>query len=251
MSPERRTRLRPQRRAMLIGMGAFGASAVWPWSAGLRADETNIPPQATDRLGTGDATAAVPRAALDEEDSTGPTGPRYWGSVAWRVETAPAVSFATARTLVTTVHAAVKIPERQMSLKWKLWRNDDRTLPASHVIELVFMLPPIFLHGGIQTIAGLGMKQAETKRGTPLKGLTVKVIDNYFLVGLSNVEAEQESNIHALKDWPWIDVPIVYNDGQRAILTFAKGAPGNSVLADAFSAWERPNPPIPPSPAIK
>jgi hypothetical protein len=35
----------------------------------------------------------------------------------------------------------------------------------------------------------------------------------------------------------WIDLPIVYQTNQRAILTFEKGTPGDRVFQRAFAAW--------------
>ena len=44
--------------------------------------------------------------------------------------------------------------------------NTDKTLPASHTIEIMFNLPADFVHGGINNIPGILMKQADQPRGT-------------------------------------------------------------------------------------
>ncbi|HEY2737517.1 MAG TPA: hypothetical protein VGK45_03880, partial [Thermoanaerobaculia bacterium] len=76
-------------------------------------------------------------------------------------------------------------------------------------------------------------------RGNPLAGLAVKVTDGYFLIGLSAVDSEMQRNIQLLKEQPWFDVPLVYNDGRRAILAVEKGTPGERALNAAFAAWKQ------------
>jgi len=118
-----------------------------------------------------------------------------------------------------------------------LRRNTDKQLPASHMVEVMFNLPPDFAHGGISSIPGILMKQAETTRGIPLAGQAVKVTSSYFLIGLSSVDSDMQRNMQLLKDRPWFDIPVVYNDGRRAIIAIEKGTPGDRAFTDAFAAW--------------
>ncbi len=114
-----------------------------------------------------------------------------------------------------------------MTVTWSLRRNTDQALPASHTIEIMFNLPPDFPGGGIANVPGVLMKQSEQARGMPLAGLAVKVTNGFFLIGLSAVDADVQRNIQLLKDRPWFDIPIVYNNGGRAILALEKGPPGD------------------------
>ena len=116
-------------------------------------------------------------------------------------------------------------------------RNTDKTLPASHTAELTFVLPSDFNGGGVSNVPGILMKPSEQARGTPLAGLAVKVTDGFFLIGLSNVEADRARNVALLKDRPWFDVPLVYNNQRRAIVAIEKGEPGQRAFAKAFAAW--------------
>jgi hypothetical protein len=124
-------------------------------------------------------------------------------------------------------------------MTWSIRRNTDKALPASHTIEIMFNLPADFPGGGISNVPGILMKQSEQARGTPLAGLAVKVTTNFFLIGLSAVEADVARNVALLKDRPWFDIPIVYNNGGRAILAMEKGTPGDRAFAEAFAAWEK------------
>jgi len=124
-----------------------------------------------------------------------------------------------------------------MTVTWSLRRNTDQALPASHTIEIMFNLPPDFAGGSIANVPGVLMKESEQARGVPLAGLAVKVTNGFFLIGLSAVEADVQRNMQLLKDRPWFDVPIVYNNGGRAILALEKGPSGDRAFADAFAAW--------------
>ena len=91
---------------------------------------------------------------------------------------------------------------------------------------MIFNLPANFHGGGIQNVPGVMMKTSEQARGTALAGLTVKVTSGFFLIGLSNAAGDKDNNIKLLKERPWLDIPVVYADGKRAILAVEKGAAG-------------------------
>jgi hypothetical protein len=99
----------------------------------------------------------------------------------------------------------------------------------------MFNLPPDFPSGGIANVPGVGMRESEQARGQPLAGLAVKVINGYFLIGLSAADVQQ--NMQLLKQRPWFGIPIIYNNGGRASLALEKGPSGDRAFADAFAAW--------------
>jgi hypothetical protein len=174
------------------------------------------------------------RVVLYEEDPADPAGKRYVGSAIWRTET---ITPGPGAAPDIAVRADLEIPERRITMTFSLRRNTDQALPASHTIEITFNLPADFPFGGIQNVPGVLMKQAEQTRGSPLAGLAVKVTSGFFLVGLSAVEADMQRNLQLLKERPWFDIPIVYNNGRRAILALEKGTPGEKAFDEAFKAW--------------
>jgi hypothetical protein len=141
--------------------------------------------------------------------------------------------------LELTVRGDIEIPQRQMTVTWTLRRNTDKALPASHTIEIMFNLPADFPGGGVANVPGVTMKQAEQTRGTPLAGLAVKVTNGFFLIGLSADDADKRRNVQLLKDQEWFDIPIVYSNGNRAILAVEKGPSGDRAFADGFAAWAK------------
>jgi hypothetical protein len=173
---------------------------------------------------------------LYEEDPNDPQGKRFVGSAIWRVEN---VAAGPGQAAEIAVRADVEIPERRMTMSLVLRRNTDKTLPASHTIELMFNLPADFPGGGISNVPGVMMKQAEQTRGTPLVGLAVKVTSGFFLIGLSAVETDMQRNIQLLKERAWFDIPIVYANNRRAILAIERGPPGERAFTDAFAFWKQ------------
>jgi hypothetical protein len=137
-----------------------------------------------------------------------PSGHQLSGSVMWHSDD-------------DAVRADIEIPDAGLTVKFTVRPNDDKRLPASHTIEIVFM-PPV-PHGGITNVPGLLMKPDETIRGVPLNGVALKTADNAFLIGLSNVEVDRRRNVMLLNERTWIDIPIVYRDGGRVILAVEKG----------------------------
>jgi len=116
--------------------------------------------------------------------------------------------------------------------------NSEKALPASHTIEIVFKLPTDFPFGGISNVLGILMKRAEEARGAPLAVSTVKITTGMFLIGLSAIDSEMQRNRELLEAQSWFDVPIVYENGRRAILAIEKGAAGEEAFKEALAAWK-------------
>ena len=195
-------------------------------------------PKIPDRVGqpsSSDQVAPVAqRVVLYDEDPSDPKGKQYVGSVIWRTEQIKASGSQKAD---IAVRADIEIPDRKFKMTVSFRRNTDTSLPASHTAELTFILPPDFAGGGVSNVPGILMKSNEQARGTPLAGLAVKVTDGFFLVGLSNVDADRARNLQLLKERSWFDVPLVYVNQRRAIIAIEKGAPGERAFNDAFAAW--------------
>jgi hypothetical protein len=196
-------------------------------------------PKITDRVGQPSTSAeqvapVAQRVVLYDEDPSDPKGKQYVGSVVWRTEPVKASGNQQAD---IAVRADIDVPDRKFKMTMSFRRNTDSSLPASHTAELTFILPPDFSGGGVANVPGILMKSNEQARGTPLAGLAVKVTDGFFLVGLSNVDADRARNIQLLKERSWFDLPLVYANQRRAIIAIEKGPPGERAFNDAFAAW--------------
>ena len=172
---------------------------------------------------------AVIEALLVEEGGTPQSPPtEIPGSVAWtlqREEGAP------------VIEGRVQIPSRNLTLSVMIRKNTDPAFPATHTIDFVFTVPPDFGGGGINNVPGLLTKSTPKARGGPLAGEVVRVDEGIFLMALLAGELDAPNNIEALSTQPFLDVPMVYADGNRAIVTMAKGPEGEKVFSEAFAEW--------------
>ncbi len=180
--------------------------------------------------------ARAENAALLEQDSGGAQAKSYVGAVTWSVEKEPPVAGAKPS---LAVRGDIVIPERHMAVTWVLHRNTDRSLPATHTIDIMFKLPPDFPGHGVANVAGIMLKPNDRVRGTALAGLVAKVTDSYYLFGLSAIEGDAKLNVDLLRDGKSLDILIIYGNGTRAILTVDKGASGDQAFKEAFTAWEK------------
>jgi hypothetical protein len=216
--------------------GLFKSSTVVeaPKDAGTPLSKPKIPDRVGQPSSTDQVAPVAQRVVLYDEDPADPKGKQYVGSVIWRTEQIKATG---AQNADIAVRADIEIPDRKFKMTMSFRRNTDTSLPASHTAELTFILPPDFTGGGVGNVPGILMKSNEQARGTPLAGLAVKVTDGFFLVGLSNVDADRQRNLQLLKERSWFDVPLVYVNQRRAIIAIEKGAPGERAFNDAFATW--------------
>ncbi|MAU96616.1 MAG: hypothetical protein CMP81_12120 [Fulvimarina sp.] len=136
------------------------------------------------------------------------------------------------------IRAVVDVPVEKLKLTMTIKRNSDPTLPASHVIELEFEVPPDFSGGSVANVQRLALKETEQARGEPLIGVAGKISDNYFIIALNNLDQAVQNNLSLLGNQKWIDIPVAYQSGRRALISLEKGIPGERVFRDALKAWQ-------------
>ncbi|ACL62318.1 hypothetical protein [Methylobacterium nodulans] len=202
---------------------------------GERAPAAPAAPAAPSRPSAAGSDIAIAQRATLYEESGGPNNaPRaIQGQVVWRLD---AINAGQGQPLQTVVRATLEVQEAGLSLALVIRRNTDTTLPASHVIELTFT--PGNPSRSVRDVGLLQFKDDESGRGSPVSGLPVPVRENIFLIGLSSLKSDVERNSDLLMRRNWIDLPIRYASGGRAILTFEKGSAGEQVMRDAFAQWQ-------------
>jgi hypothetical protein len=181
--------------------------------------------------------AVAQRALLVEENIADPQQPTINGGRAlWRLD---ALNGGQGQPLETVVRATVDMPDSGLSLVLTLRRNTDPAFPASHTIELLFTAAnPGDQNRIVRDVALPQLKVDEATRGIALAGLSVPVKENIFLIGLSDLKGDIDRNSDLLLHRAWIDLPLRFASGQRAVLSFEKGVSGERVLADAFRQWQ-------------
>lgn len=136
------------------------------------------------------------------------------------------------------IRAEASVPGRDIQLRMTIRRNADKSLPASHIVELIFITPENFAGGAIDNVLRMTMKETEESAGSPLAGMTAKIADGFFLLALNDEKQARDANNALLSRQNWIDVPIVYKSGRRALMTMEKGIPGEQVFEQALRAWQ-------------
>ena len=199
------------------------------------------PPEAATGIETGgnDAadTAALPvgqKAVFYQERTPDAAGTQESGNVVWSLVNEPPSD---GQPPEPAIRATVDVPDENMSMTMTIRRNADPTLPASHVIELLFTTPANFAGGGIANVQRLALKATEQARGEPLIGVAGKISDGFFIIALNNLDQAEQSNLTLLKNQQWIDIPIAYATGRRALVSIEKGVPGDNVFKEAMDAW--------------
>jgi hypothetical protein len=206
-----------------------GAAKPSPYAVAIA--PTALPPVSASAKAAGSG-----RAVLYEEDPTNPKGQQYPGSVLWRTDRIKAAG----QPDEIVVRADIDIPDLKFKMQMSFKRNTDKSLPASHVVELTLAAPPDYAGGDISSVPGMLMKSNEQARGVALAGLGVKVSKGSFLIGLSSVEADRTRNLQSLGERSWFDIPMVYVNRRRGILAIEKGSSGQQAFNNALVAWQQP-----------
>lgn len=136
-----------------------------------------------------------------------------------------------------TVQGSVTVPERNLTALVTFKRNSDPSLPASHLVEIVFSLPPNFEGGSIESVQRISMKRTEQDRGDALIAVPAKITDDFHMIALNDYPDARKSNLDLLGTRNWIDIPVTYRNGRRALLTMEKGTTGTDAFNTAIKAW--------------
>jgi hypothetical protein len=172
------------------------------------------------------------RAMLFEENPGSQQFTSIAGTATWRTET---VNPGPGKSPELGIRIDIDVPERKMQVVVTIRRNQDASLPATHFIEIQFVGNDSF--GGVAQVPVVRMKNNEAAQGVPLIGVSVRVMQGFFLIGLSAAESDRDRNTQFMRSQSWVDIPFIYNNGRRAVIAFEKGSAGEKAMAEAFAAW--------------
>ncbi|MEW7008111.1 hypothetical protein [Lentilitoribacter sp. EG35] len=159
---------------------------------------------------------------------------RYEGSVVWseKVESDSERSR-------PYIEGTIQVPERDLSIVMTIKLNGDETLPVSHLIDLNFSLPEDFDGGEIEQITEVKFKSSEEQTGDRLEAISAKIDTSFFVVGLQNDKLDVvETNLQLMSQRGWIDIPLSYTNGRKALITLEKGASGKAVFDKVLANWK-------------
>ena len=140
------------------------------------------------------------------------------------------------------IRGEINNPEKGLSALITIKRNTDPSLPASHIIEVVFAVPTDFDGGSIDQLQRIAMKQTEADQGNPLIAVPAKITQDFYMVALNDLGEARDANVEMLRQRNWIDIPVVYANGRQALITLEKGTSGTEVFNQALDAWAKAAP---------
>jgi hypothetical protein len=213
-----------------------------PAPAAPSANGTTAPPAAGAAPATPGASAAeVPAAAGEKmflyEERIGQSAPTaIEGTVSWSLQREPGPNGGPAEPVV---QGRITVPGRGLTALLTVKKNSDSSLPASHLIEIVFAVPPDFEGGAIDSVLRIAMKQTEQDRGNALVAVPAKITDDFHMIALNDFPDAQRTNLELLRTRNWIDIPLAYRNGRRALLTLQKGPEGVKAFDEAIREWSQ------------
>jgi hypothetical protein len=207
-----------------------GEQSVAPVQDGLAQDQA-----AAQQGGDAVVPPIAQKAFLYEEGAAGAGPTRDTAAIIWSLAEESPLEGVPAEAVIK---GQLDVPGRGLAMTLTIRRNADEALPASHIIELVFTAPQDFSGGNIDNVARFVMKSSEQARGEGLVAVPAKIDTGYFLMALNNLPQALETNRKLMVDSSWIDIPLSYTSGKRALVALEKGAIGDKVFRDAFADWD-------------
>ena len=191
--------------------------------------ETNPPTGA--QPGQNQTVAVGQQALLYEERGGAGSDSVERGNVVWStIEESPEDG----QPAQPAVRATVTMPTSKVELKMTIRKNTDQSIPASHLIEMVFTVPEGFPGGVVDNVQRVTFKDTEQAAGNPLVAVPSKIGDNFFIVWLNDARTAQDTNLSLMRRLQWIDIPISYRNGRRALISLEKGVPGEKVFNEVL-----------------
>ncbi|CDZ40439.1 hypothetical protein NOJ28_10875 [Neorhizobium galegae] len=192
------------------------------------------PPASPPSAAPANAPAVAGEKMFLYEERIGQTAPTAIdGSVSWSLQREAGAN----GRQEPVVQGRINVPGRGLTALMTFKRNTDPSLPASHLVEIVFAVPPDFEGGAIESVQRIAMKASEQDRGNALIAVPAKITDDFHMIALNDFPDARSTNLELLRSRNWIDIPIAYRNGRRALLTLQKGPEGERAFNDAIREW--------------
>jgi hypothetical protein len=157
------------------------------------------------------------------------------GVVVWRTDVAGGVQGQPLDQMITGV---VDAPEAALRAEITLRRNRDTAFPASHTLQLRFTPAAGSEIGAVKDLLAVEMREVENQAGYRLIGQGVAVMENVFLIALTQAEPALSRNVEMVRKRPFIYVEFATASGRRGAMVLDKGVSGQQAFEDAFRAWQ-------------
>ncbi|OXT02624.1 hypothetical protein B7H23_06975 [Notoacmeibacter marinus] len=176
------------------------------------------------------------RAIYSEERTANEELRRLQGSVVWsKVQEQPGPDME----VEPALRADLYIPDTGTSMRMTMRRNGDRSLPASHVIEVIFEPTTQEPGRSVRNILRMMFKESEAAPGNPLNAFPAEIGSNFFLMMLDEGQQARQANLELIRNRDWIDLLVILEAGRRALFTMEKGLPGTDVVDEVLDYWQQ------------
>jgi hypothetical protein len=157
------------------------------------------------------------------------------GVVVWRTEM---VSGTQGQPPQLVVKAILDVPDARMRGEMTIQKNRDPAFPASHTIQVQFTPGQGSEFGAVRNLSQIELRQSENQTGYPLAGQGIAVVENLFLLALSQAEPALSRNMEMMRARPIMYVEFQSAAGRRGALVIEKGISGQQAFDEAFRAWQ-------------
>ncbi|UXM95613.1 hypothetical protein N5853_03000 [Bartonella sp. HY329] len=138
------------------------------------------------------------------------------------------------------VRGDIIIPEKDLTAKITIRPNDDPSINADFLIDLIFIVPENFDGGSVADIGRVKFKAAENSTGQELSGmLSAKVDDNFFVIAVSSNASGSNRNLNldVMRQFRWIVIPVIYENGRISEFVIDKGDFGDNIFKQVIDDW--------------
>jgi hypothetical protein len=143
------------------------------------------------------------------------------GSVAWErsdMDGRPAIT------------ATLRLPGSAAIVAMRFYENPDPSVPAGHLVEIRFS--GRLAASPVRRVQAPLVKPSSGARGESLSGLPIPVTGNLFWIALAAEPRRAAHNLELLGAAAWIDIPLLFKDGRRGVLSVETGEAGARLLAE-------------------
>lgn len=142
----------------------------------------------------------------------------------------------TSRDGALAIHAVTHLPQQNATVGVTIYRNADRSLPARHMVEI--LVAGDLASSPIRSIPGIARRANEAAPSDRFDAIAFAVTEHLFWIALRDDSQRTEvQNLQLLRYGYWFDVPIVFRDGSRAMLTLERGEAGAEIFETVIGAW--------------
>lgn len=158
------------------------------------------------------------------------------GSVVWRADM---MSGGQGQPLINVIRAIIDIPDAKSRAEVTIQRNLDATFSASHTIQVQFSSVGTSEIGPIKNLSTIEFRQVENQTGSPLIGQGIAVMENVFLIALTQLEPSLSRNIEMMRTRPLLYLQFETTAGRRGAIIIEKGISGQQTFDEVFKGWQQ------------